>query len=163
MGGRGRLPVEVERLRLLVLHCLNEEPMHGYRIMKNIGRLFGVRAPSPGSLYPLLRTLKEEGLIETLFESEGRGRNAPKVYRITGKGRKYLESHREELKEVLLKASAIRRFAETGGLELLNCMGVLMNNLSRLDEERRKILADAIRESVKIIKDALMKCGLRCE
>lgn len=163
MGGGGKLPVEVERLRLLVLHCLNEEPMHGYRIMKNIGQLFGVRAPSPGSLYPLLKTLKEEGLIEVIFESEGRGRNAPKIYRITGKGRKYLESHREELKEVLLKASAVRRFAETGGVELLNCLSVLMENLGRLDEEKRKVLTDALKESVRIIKEALMKCGLRCE
>ncbi len=155
--------VKVEGLRLLVLHYLSKEPMHGYSIMKSINELYGVKAPSPGSLYPLLKELREEGLVEIHEEGKGIGRGGPKVYRLTEKGREYLDKHREELKDVLRKASSVRRFLELGGLELMKYVGELMTSLSsnKLSEEQRRVLREALAESAERLRKALEECGLR--
>jgi len=54
----------------------------------------GVYAPSPGTIYPRLARLEEEGLV-THDESDGR-----KVYRITEKGREELRSRSADLTEL---------------------------------------------------------------
>ncbi len=54
----------------------------------------GVYAPSPGTIYPRLARLEEEGLV-THDEADGR-----KVYRITDKGREELRSRSDDLSEL---------------------------------------------------------------
>src|SRR5262249_49738047 len=60
-GGRGsRLNV-----RPAVLALLLERPMHGYEIIQELdSRTNGIWRPSPGSVYPTLQLLEDEGLIE---------------------------------------------------------------------------------------------------
>lgn len=51
-------------LRLTLLRLLAERPMHGYEIMSEIDtRTGGVWKPSPGSVYPTLSMLEDEGLV----------------------------------------------------------------------------------------------------
>lgn len=156
-------PIEVERLRLLVLHYLEKQPMHGYGLMKSIGELFGVNSPSPGSIYPLLKVMREEGLIKVIEESRGRGRKGARVYSLTERGREYLKKHMDELRNVLLKASAIRQFTELGGMELMRCLGTIMRSLSTLSEEQRKVLSKALEECSRILKEAMKESGLKCD
>ncbi|MGD2101400.1 MAG: PadR family transcriptional regulator [Acidimicrobiia bacterium] len=62
-GGRPR--VARGDVRLAVLQLLGEEPMHGYQIMQELtDRSGGVWRPSPGSIYPTLQQLEDEGLIQ---------------------------------------------------------------------------------------------------
>jgi DNA-binding PadR family transcriptional regulator len=69
-------------LRLYLLKLLDEAPRHGYEVIRLLqDRFLGVYAPSPGTIYPRLARLEEEGLV-THDEVDGR-----KVYRITDKGR----------------------------------------------------------------------------
>ena len=69
------------RLRLYLLRLLDEEPRHGYEVIRLLrDRFMGVYAPSPGTIYPRLARLEEEGLV-THDEENGR-----KVYRITEAG-----------------------------------------------------------------------------
>src|ERR1017187_4508665 len=83
------------RLRLYLLRLLDEEPRHGYEVIRLLrDRFMGVYSPSPGTIYPRLARLEEEGLV-THDESEGR-----KVYRITGKGREELRNRSEDLTEL---------------------------------------------------------------
>jgi len=49
-------------LDLIVLAMLNGKPVHGYMIIANLHRTFGVLL-SPGTLYPLLYQLEAEKLI----------------------------------------------------------------------------------------------------
>jgi DNA-binding PadR family transcriptional regulator len=78
------------RAALLVL--LAEEPRNGYQLMQEIEqRSEGVWRPSPGSVYPALQQLEEEGLVRV----EGEGRN--KAYTLTDEGRAHVESHADEL------------------------------------------------------------------
>ena len=101
-GRRGRFPMgsapvfpgrpRVSRgdVRIAILHLLAEEPMHGYQIMQELAeRSGGMWAPSPGSIYPTLEQLSDEGLIEA-NDQEGK-----KVYRLTDDGHAKVASAEE--------------------------------------------------------------------
>jgi len=83
------------RLRLYLLKLLDEAPRHGYEVIRLLqDRFMGVYAPSPGTIYPRLARLEEEGLV-THDEADGR-----KVYRITDKGREELHTRLDDLTEL---------------------------------------------------------------
>jgi DNA-binding PadR family transcriptional regulator len=89
------------RLRLYLLRLLDEEPRHGYEVIRLLRDQFmGVYAPSPGTIYPRLARLEEEGLV-THDEVDGR-----KVYRITEAGREELRNRAGELDELEEELSA---------------------------------------------------------
>src|SRR5688572_2824081 len=68
--GRGRRP----NVRAALLALLSERPMHGYEMIQELdGRTGGAWRPSPGSVYPTLQLLADEGLIAS-EESGGRRR-----------------------------------------------------------------------------------------
>ncbi len=73
------------RIRFLILSLLAIKPSHGYELGKRIEEITrGLVKGSPGSIYPVLRELKEQGLLEEdLIVEQGR---AKKIYRLTEKG-----------------------------------------------------------------------------
>ncbi len=81
MFGRG-LKRERGDVRAAILALLAEEPMHGYQIITELTeRSGGVWSPSPGSVYPTLQALEDQGLV-TADKSEGR-----RVFSLTAEGR----------------------------------------------------------------------------
>ncbi|WP_116244859.1 helix-turn-helix transcriptional regulator [Nocardiopsis sp. FIRDI 009] len=83
------------RLRLYLLKLLDESPRHGYEIISLLrDRFLGVYSPSPGTIYPRLARLEEEGLV-THTEEGGR-----KVYRLTDKGRQELRERSGDLDDL---------------------------------------------------------------
>jgi DNA-binding PadR family transcriptional regulator len=82
-------------VRAGILLLLAEEPRNGYQIIQELEhRSGGVWRPSPGSIYPALSQLEDEGLVEQVGgEGESRRR-----FQLTEQGRDYVESHRDELK-----------------------------------------------------------------
>jgi DNA-binding PadR family transcriptional regulator len=79
--GRGRRARRGD-IRTAALLLLAEEPRNGYQIMQEVQeRSGGIWSPSPGSVYPALAQLEDEGLIRT-EESDGR-----KLFAITDEGR----------------------------------------------------------------------------
>ena len=81
-------------VRAAALVLLAEEPRNGYGLMQEIeARSEGAWRPSPGSIYPALAQLEDEGLVTP--EGDGKGR----VYGLTDAGRTYVDEHREELGE----------------------------------------------------------------
>jgi DNA-binding PadR family transcriptional regulator len=74
-GGRGRgRGGRRGNVRAAVLALLKERPMHGYEMIQELdSRTGGVWRPSPGSVYPTLQLLEDEGLIAS-EESGGRRR-----------------------------------------------------------------------------------------
>lgn len=83
------------RLRLYLLKMLDESPRHGYEIISLLrDRFLGVYSPSPGTIYPRLARLEEEGLV-THTEEGGR-----KVYRLTDKGREELRERESDLRDL---------------------------------------------------------------
>ena len=82
-------------LRLYLLKLLDEAPRHGYEVIRLLqDRFLGVYAPSPGTIYPRLARLEEEGLV-THDEIDGK-----KVYRITDRGREELNARLDDLAEL---------------------------------------------------------------
>lgn len=79
-------------VRSAVLALLAEEPMHGYQIIQEIGRRSGgTWKPSPGSVYPTLQQLEDEGLVRAEEQEDGR-----RVYRLTEQGRRVAADRAEE-------------------------------------------------------------------
>lgn len=69
-------------VRVAILALLSEQPMHGYQIIQQIDeRSGGSWKPSPGSVYPTLQLLTDEGMVD-VEEADGR-----KTYSLTEAGR----------------------------------------------------------------------------
>ncbi|MFV0634914.1 PadR family transcriptional regulator [Demequina sp.] len=82
-GGRGRGDV-----RAAILVLLAEQPRHGYDLIRAIEeRSEGAWAPSPGSIYPTLQVLQDEGLI-VVEEVDGR-----RTASLTDTGRAWVDEH----------------------------------------------------------------------
>jgi len=82
-------------LELAVLGVLRENPMHGYELRKRLNSLLGAfRAFGYGSLYPCLKELLRQGLIEETLAGTVKplaGRRSKIVYRLTADGKERLE------------------------------------------------------------------------
>ena len=77
-------------VRTALLTLLADEPMHGYDLIRRLEeRSGGAWRPSPGSIYPTLQLLEDEGLV-TSEERDGK-----RVYTITDAGRAELEERKE--------------------------------------------------------------------
>ncbi|MET9375587.1 PadR family transcriptional regulator [Streptomyces sp. NPDC003035] len=84
-GGRGR--ARRGDVRASILALLKDRPMHGYEMIQEIGeRSGGAWKPSPGSVYPTLQLLEDEGLITSA--SDG----GKKLFTLTEAGRAEAES-----------------------------------------------------------------------
>ncbi|MFE3291436.1 PadR family transcriptional regulator [Rhodococcus sp. NPDC059234] len=96
-GGRGRRG----DVRAAVLLLLAEGPKHGYELIQRIAeRSNGLWKPSPGSVYPALAQLEDEGLV-LIERVSGR-----KTARLTEAGTAYIEEHRDELGDPWADVSA---------------------------------------------------------
>ncbi|WP_462185713.1 PadR family transcriptional regulator [Frankia sp. CcWB2] len=87
-GSFGRGP-KVGRgdVREALLALLAEEPMHGYQMIRELAeRSGGIWRPSPGSVYPVLSLLADEGLVRA-EEAEGK-----RVFHLTDAGRAHVEA-----------------------------------------------------------------------
>ena len=94
MSGRGRVFGHGD-LRLYLLSVLDENPRHGYELIRVLeDRFLGMYTPSAGTIYPRLSALEDDGLVE-VDEHEGR-----KVYRLTDAGRDELQNRRDEVQEL---------------------------------------------------------------
>ncbi|HLY50527.1 MAG TPA: PadR family transcriptional regulator [Solirubrobacteraceae bacterium] len=78
-------------VRLALLRLLGEQPRNGYQLIQAIEeRSEGLWRPSPGSVYPTLAQLEDEGLIRSA-EVEG-----ARVLELTDAGREHLTSRADE-------------------------------------------------------------------
>jgi DNA-binding PadR family transcriptional regulator len=85
IGRRGRA-LEFGEIRLAILSLLHDAPKHGYQIMKDMGERFGgLYSCSPGSVYPTLQQLEDEGLVT------GKREDGRRVYSLTRAGGEELD------------------------------------------------------------------------
>jgi DNA-binding PadR family transcriptional regulator len=79
-------------VRAAILAVLAEQPANGYQIIQEIAeRSGGVWKPSPGSIYPTLQQLEDEGLVRAGEEGSRR------IFRLTDEGRTYVTEHADEV------------------------------------------------------------------
>ena len=160
----------------LILFVLEKETGHGYKIAEEIDELTaGVFQPTVSTLYPLLKSLSEKGLIDcTEVDDSGRQK---KVYEITSKGKETLkmiiQKHRimtESIKSIILSTlditdetepsflEEIERLISYPGMELIKSQSTeskkeIMEYHKELLERRIEIL----QKNLETINDILIK------
>lgn len=83
-------------LKLLLLALIEQEPRHGYELIRTIEDMFhGQYSPSPGTIYPTLTMLEDLGYVAVDSEEAGRKR-----YAITDAGRAFLDDNRDAVEAV---------------------------------------------------------------
>jgi DNA-binding PadR family transcriptional regulator len=82
-------------LKFVILRLVSRQPMHGYDVMKALEEESGgYYKPSPGSVYPTLQMLEDEGFL-TVEEKDGK-----KIYSITDEGLAYLDENEDLVDDV---------------------------------------------------------------
>lgn len=90
-GGR---PQRARRgdVRTAVLDVLATEPMNGYQVISRIAeRTEGAWRPSPGSVYPTIQQLEDDGLVV------GREVDGRRLLDLTAGGRRWLDEHPDQV------------------------------------------------------------------
>jgi len=156
-GGRHRRRQWFESgdMKYVILKQLRDKPKHGYEIMKDLAeQMHGCYSPSPGTVYPTLQWLEDEGLVRS------RDVDGKKVYEITEAGSKFLEEHKDVVTDIF------DRVAETVEEALGGSMAELNQEVARLvktvyrrgwrgSDEVRKKITDILGRAAKEIEDAL--------
>jgi DNA-binding PadR family transcriptional regulator len=154
-GRRRRRMFGSGELRLVLLKLVADEPRHGYELIKAIEELTeGAYAPSPGTIYPTLSLLEDEGAI-----AQAAGDETRKAYEATDAGRTELEERAEEVEALFERLSGHgehrRAFATPEMFRALgNLAGVLKNRArsGKLDEETMREIVDLVDELAKKIE-----------
>jgi DNA-binding PadR family transcriptional regulator len=137
-------------VRAALLLLLEEQPQNGYQLIQEIERRTdGIWKPSPGSVYPALQQLEDEGLVQA-SETEGK-----RAFELTDQGRDYVNANRDELGDPFEAA--------TGGMDagVMDLRGLMFQvgaaamqvAAAGHTEEARKILADTRRALYKILAE----------
>ncbi len=91
-GGRRGPRARRGDVRAAILDVLAGDEMNGYQLIQQISeRTNGAWKPSPGSVYPTVQQLEDEGLVE------GRDVEGRRLLRLTDAGRAYVEENAEEM------------------------------------------------------------------
>ena len=102
-----RLDIPQGTLDLMILTILSREPMHGYGIAQKLAELsrdtFQV---NPGSLFPSLYRLEQDGKLKAEWRPTENNRNG-KYYKLTPAGKKMLERHRQRWDRIALAITGV--------------------------------------------------------
>jgi PadR family transcriptional regulator PadR len=102
-----KLDVPQGTLELMILTILVREPLHGYGVAQKLAALsrdeFQV---NPGSLFPTLYRLEQDGKLKAEWGASENNRQA-KFYRLTASGRRQLERHRQRWDRVTIAINGV--------------------------------------------------------
>ncbi len=140
-------------IRTAALLLLAEEPRNGYQIMQEVEeRSEGAWRPSPGSVYPALQQLEDEGLVRS-EELDGR-----KAFRLTDAGRAHLAERdpdrpapwEQMSDDVGAKAHELGKIMREVAFAFVQ---VMRAGSEEQQEQARKVLVTARRELYRILAD----------
>jgi DNA-binding PadR family transcriptional regulator len=139
-------------LKFALLELLQERPMHGYEMMKELQeRTNGMYTPSAGSVYPTLQMLEDRGFV-TVSEVDGK-----KVYSITDAGRAFLAEEQPE------ERGGSRRGFWHASEEDWATMGVLMQELREFGPLAGRVLRSAVHDPKKLKRLRKLLAKMRAE
>ncbi len=137
-------------LRLIALYFIEQQPRHGYDLIKAIEeKTGGIYVPSPGVIYPALTFLEEAGYVTSSAEGNKR------LYTITEEGKTHLDDNRAAVDGTLAhfgrlaeQFSKLRRhWAETEHKFGAAFADRDMDDVAPEVNEARRALKDAIRQA----------------
>ena len=146
-GGRARRG----DVRLALLSLLAEQGGSGYALMKRIeDRTDGVWRTSPGSIYPTLSQLVDEGLVTAVEAGGGRSE-----YEVTEAGRAHVSDHMERIVAIWAGGED-----EPEGRDALRrAVHQLMGAARRLDRSADGVLIAEAAQRVKALAEELEQSG----
>lgn len=161
---RGRMFGSGE-LRLALLALINEEPRHGYELIRAIEDMTGGSyAPSPGAVYPTLQMLEEEGQIKPAkakAKDDDDEASSKKPFKVTKSGKAELDERSDEVEELMGRLGEHGERAEKvkeKSPDLFRAMGNLASVLKnraragKLDQKTIDEIVDIIDEVAKRIE-----------
>jgi DNA-binding PadR family transcriptional regulator len=140
-------------VRAGILALLAEQPRNGYQIMQELERRSrGLWRPSPGSVYPALQQLEDEGLVRA--EESGGGR----TFQLTESGRAYVKEHADEVEapwDALGSAADDEVMSLVGLTRQLGVAAVQVAHAGNAAQiaEARKVIADARRALYRLLAE----------
>lgn len=131
-------------VRAAILDVLSSQPLNGYQIIQQIAeRTGGAWKPSPGSVYPTLQQLEDEGLVEG---TDGEGR---RLLRLTDEGQRYVAEHPDEMAATWrpfdTSSSETHELKPVIGQVMAAVWQIVMSGNRQQQAEAAEILADARR------------------
>jgi DNA-binding PadR family transcriptional regulator len=139
-------------VRAAALALLADGPRNGYQIIQEISERSGdLWKPSPGSVYPALQQLEDEGLIVATTGEGGR-----RAFELTEEGRSYVAAHPDELQapwDVVAKSvggDAIEMRRLFGTVAMAAMQVVRVGNNAQV-AQAQQILTDARRKLYQIL------------
>lgn len=142
-------------LALFILNSLNKKPMSGYDLLKSITeKTEGAWVPSKGTLYPILKQLKEEKLIKILTT----GKRSKNIFELTSNGKEVLKNIKKCKKESKEKLFQFRNLLiDIFGAEKITAKGIIFeiknvieNIPSNKEEEATRILEKCLSDLKRI-------------
>ena len=154
-GGPGRRRMfRTGELRLVLLHLVSQQPRHGYDLIKAIEELTGgAYAPSPGTVYPTLQLMVDEGTLAEMPDESAR-----KVFAITPAGTAALEQDKVLAEAALARLSTLGEERRSGPhRQIQRAMENLRNALQHqraagIDQARVEQIVDLIDEAARRIE-----------
>ena len=137
-------------LELYSLKALSSTPQTGYDLIKDIEKKTdGKWVPSKGLIYPLLDEMEKRGLIEI----QEIGERSKKIYRITDKGQKELDTVEEKHKEMQKRIDFFRKlffqtFLPPEEVEIAELFHTLRRKVTESPDKKRakKLLQELVEE-----------------
>lgn len=151
--GRGRRMFDSGELRLVLLKLIEEQPRHGYDLIREIeSRTGGAYAPSPGVVYPTITMLDDMGMIE-----EKKAEGAKKQFAVTVAGQALLTERESEVEALFARLAEVGAERQrTDGGPIRRAMGNLRQVLQqRLTAE--DIDADRLHEVAALLDEVAQK------
>jgi DNA-binding PadR family transcriptional regulator len=147
-GFRRRQWFDAGDMKYVILRLLRDKPRHGYEVMKELeDQLHGCYSPSPGTVYPTLQWLEDEGLV-TAREVDGK-----KIYEITDAGRQFLEEHRDLVDDIFDRVrETVDKTVGGAMVEVNRALGQLVKGVYRAgwsakDDATRRRLAEILQRA----------------
>lgn len=132
-------------MKYVILKLLRDKPRHGYEVMKELEeRMHGCYSPSPGTVYPTLQWLEDEGLV-VARDVEGK-----KVYEITDTGRAFLDENKDTVEDIFDRVrETVERTVGGSMVEVNRALGQLVKTVYRTgwkadSDAARKRVAEAL-------------------
>jgi len=142
-------------MKYVILKLLREKPMHGYEVMKELEEhTHGCYKPSPGTVYPTLQWLEDEGLVRAEEV------NGKKVYSVTDAGLEFLNHHKSTVDAIFDRVEeTLDGFLDDPMPDVTRLVGKLVGQVYRTtwkvrgDSAKMETVIDILNRATQEVKD----------
>jgi DNA-binding PadR family transcriptional regulator len=142
-------------MKYVILKLLKDKPRHGYEVMKALEeRTRGCYKPSPGTVYPTLQWLEDEGLVQC------EERDGKKIYSVTDEGLAFLDDNKSTVEEIFERVEeTIDSLLSDPIPDVTRLVGRLVTQTYkaawklREDADRRGKVVDVLEKAVKELEE----------